>query len=223
MDQFEFDDIKIKEIRKLMSRIKYLENKLTEEFQYNRDVREFMGDYIDCDELIPVLYHKGNYVLFSNRSAMLHIVNKKLPPTQRIKPNTFRNWVKEHRINKLEAYEINIEYLARIHYYDEEDRKKPTSKYITTRGDVLHNNLKKFSFPPHKNEFIMTIDGDQFKFYRSNLVFIKFIDRRLSQLDEPNDYLLFLDGNYGNCDISNLTLRTEKNKKYLGDVLEGLE
>jgi hypothetical protein len=154
---------------------------------------------------------------------MLNIINKKLPPTQRVKPNTFRNWVKGHRIDKLEAFEINIEYLARIYYFDESDNKHATTKYITTRGDVLHNNFKKFSYPPHKNEFFMTIGGYQFKFYRSNLVFMKFIDRRLSQLETPNDYLLFLDGNYGNCDISNLILKTETNGRYFGDVLEGLE
>lgn len=121
-----------------------------------------------------------------------------------IKKNTFRNWIRDYKPDKLRENKISYEYIARF-TLDGKDAKK----YITTRGDVLNLNLGTVKYPQHMNDFMVVINGERITGHRGYLVYKYFIDSNISDFYNPHNELFYVNGLYEDCDISNIMRKSD--------------
>lgn len=189
----------IAEIRKLKRQI---ENNDFFEF---RDVKDYLGENIDRGVIEPVLYYDGEYYNRSDKAGVLTVMKLN---GDIVKRGTFRNWVEgtapkyEPKPEKLADHKVSYEYMANFTYDG-----KPTTKYITTRGDVLNRNLSIMKYPRDKTEFTLVINGRHEVLHRAYLVVAYFVDEGIDNMSNPMNEIYFVNGSYDDCDISNLLLK----------------
>ena len=94
-------------------------------------------------------------------------------------------------MEKLAVHDVSLEYVANFTFDG-----KPTTKYITTRGDVLNGNFSVMKYPKDKTEFTLVIDGKHEILHRAYLVVVYFIDERLDDLEDPFGGIYFINGTF---------------------------